>query len=260
MKGRKAKAAIKEPQKGGKAKVTAPESVDGGNARRTNRTVSGPAAGRRESAPLVTEPEDIPREEAGWGEAGGSDIAEPPDSDESPARPAGFLESEKHIMELLEKEQSLCEPRTEGRAKARARSEKFRFLDHTADVGIQAYGETLCEAFENAALGMFNIITDPSKVGAQKDFEVTIEGADLKNLLHEWLDQLLILSQVNNMLFSSFKVDLKDLENGVGLTGLVMGEPADPSKHVYKTEIKAVTHHMLEVNEDPPMVRVLFDI
>jgi SHS2 domain-containing protein len=55
-------------------------------------------------------------------------------------------------------------------------------------------------------------------------------------------------------------VNLKDLDNGVGLTGLIMGEPADPSKHVYKTEIKAVTHHMLEVRTNPPMVKVLFDI
>jgi SHS2 domain-containing protein len=62
------------------------------------------------------------------------------------------------------------------------------------------------------------------------------------------------------MLFSSFKVDLKDIDGGFGLKGLVMGETADPSRHVYKTEIKAVTHHMLEVKEHPPMVKVLFDI
>jgi SHS2 domain-containing protein len=196
----------------------------------------------------------------GWdGEDGGGD-AEEPDSEKRLAGPSGSNESERRILELLDKEQTLCAPKAKGKGNARARPEKFRFLDHTADIGIQAFGETLGEAFENAALGMFNIITDPSKVGAQKDFEITIEGDDLKNLLHEWLDQLLILSQVNNMLFSSFKVNLKDLDNGVGLTGLVMGEPADPSKHVYKTEIKAVTHHMLEVRTNPPMVKVLFDI
>jgi SHS2 domain-containing protein len=183
-----------------------------------------------------------------------------PDSDAGAEAPAALGESEKHILELLDKEQTLCAPRAKGKVNARARAEKFRYLDHTADVGIQAFGETLGEAFENAALGMFDIITDPSKVGAQKDFEVTIEGEDLKALLHEWLDQLLILSQVNNMLFSSFKVDLRDIDGGFGLTGLVMGEPADPSRHVYKTEIKAVTRHMLEVKEHPPMVKVLFDI
>jgi len=127
-------------------------------------------------------------------------------------------------------------------------------------VGIKAFGDTHNEAFENAALGMFNIITDPEKVGLTQDFEVMIEGDDLKTLLHEWLSQLLILSQVNGMLFGGFKVEMRPLQFGMGLTGQALGEPADPKKHVYKTEIKAVTHHMLEVREQPPMVKVLFDI
>ena len=246
--------------KGGKAKVAAKGPVKGARAIKTGNARSGPGDGRREEVPSATEQDDLPREGAGWDEEGGGDDGEVQDSEAELAGPAVFGESHRRIMELLDKEQTLCAPGSKGKAKARARPERFRFLDHTADVGIQAYGETLCEAFENAALGMFNIITDPSKVGALNDFEVTIQGDDLKNLLHEWLDQLLILSQVNNMLFSSFKVDLKEVEGGVGLTGLVMGEPADPSRHVYKTEIKAVTRHMLEVKENPPMVKVLFDI
>ena len=54
--------------------------------------------------------------------------------------------------------------------------------------------------------------------------------------------------------------EMRPLQFGMGLTGQALGEPADPKKHVYKTEIKAVTHHMLEVREHPPMVKVLFDI
>ena len=231
----------------------------GASPRRTGRA-PGNAATISAVAPPQMEPDGEPGEDAGWDQEGAGGDGEAPDSEQSPARLPVPKASERRILELLDKEQTLCGPRTKGKVNARARPQKFRYLDHTADVGIQAFGETLCEAFENAALGMFDIITDPSKVGAQKDFEITIEGDDLKNLLHEWLDQLLILSQVNNMLFSSFKVNLKDLDNGVGLTGLVMGEPADPSKHVYKTEIKAVTHHMLEVRTNPPMVKVLFDI
>jgi len=259
MKDGKAKLTATKPRKGEKAVPPAKEPVKGRPAQRTGRATPGPAAGIVVIAPPEMEPDENPDQEAGWGQGTGGDVDEP-DSEESLAGPSGFKESQRRILELLDKEQTLCAPKPKGKPKGRAPPEKFRFLEHTADVGIQAFGETLCEAFENAALGMFNIITDPSKVGALKDFEVTIEGDDLKNLLHEWLDQLLILSQVNNMLFSSFKVDLRNFEGGVGLTGLVMGEPADPSKHVYKTEIKAVTHHMLMVRENPPMVKVLFDI
>jgi SHS2 domain-containing protein len=168
-------------------------------------------------------------------------------------------EEGRHIMELLEKHQEYAEEPADRRARPPA-ARRFEVVEHTADVGIRAFGDTINEAFENAALGMFNIITDPSKVGLLQDFEVTIEGEDLKMLLHEWLSQLLILSQVNGMLFGGFKVQMKTLEFGMGLTGQAQGEPADPKKHVYKTEIKAVTHHMLEVRERPPMVKVLFDI
>jgi SHS2 domain-containing protein len=168
-------------------------------------------------------------------------------------------EEGRHIMELLEKHQEYAEERPSRRPHPQP-AKRFEVVEHTADVGIKAYGDTINEAFENAALGMFNIITDPSKIGLQQDFEVMIEGEDLKTLLHEWLSQLLILSQVNGMLFGGFRVEMKPVQYGLGLTGWAIGEPADPRKHVYKTEIKAVTHHMLEVRERPPMVKVLFDI
>jgi len=176
---------------------------------------------------------------------------------ESPEERCASFGEGRRILELLQKQKDLCAPSA---SRPRAPLQRFRLLDHTADVGLQAYGETIGEAFENAALGMFNIITDPGRVGALQDFEVTVEGEDLKTLLHDWLDQLLILSQVNNILFSSFKVDLRKLEDRMSLTGWAMGEPADPDRHVYKTEIKAVTRHMLEVKENPPTVKVLFDI
>ncbi len=176
-------------------------------------------------------------------------------------RPGYGAETEqgRHILELLEKHQDDDDLPPPRRGKPPA-VRRFEIVEHTADVGIKAFGDDLCEAFENAALGMFNIITDPSKVGAPKDFEVTIEGDDLKSRLHEWLSQLLILSQVNGLLFGGFKVEIRPLQSGMGLTGQAIGEPADPAKHVFRTEIKAVTHHMLEVRERPPMVKVLFDI
>ena len=221
-----------------------------------SRAASRPAPGRRPP------PSEDREGEASGGEgeeAGGPELV-----DEEPAdreKPSYGAESEqgRHILELLEKHQEHAgQPRPRG-PKPPA-EKRFELVEHTADVGIKAYGETVPEAFENAALGMFNIITEPSKVALVQDFEVMLEGDDLKMLLHEWLSQLLILSQVNGMLFSGFKVELRPLPIGLGLTGWAIGEPADPNKHVYKTEIKAVTHHMLEVRERPPMVKVLFDI
>ncbi len=230
--------------------------------RASDRKAARPAPG-----PAVRPPRPSLRAEPGPGADDGpegEDAGMPLEEAEGvtgPGQSSNGAETEegRHIMELLERHQEHADspPPRRGRLPLPMR---FEVVEHTADVGIKAYGDTLNEAFENAALGMFNIMTDPSKVGLQQDFEVMIEGEDLKSLLHEWLSQLLILSQVNGMLFGGFRVEMKPLTYGLGLTGWAIGEPADPARHVYKTEIKAVTHHMLEVREKPPMVKVLFDI
>jgi SHS2 domain-containing protein len=201
-------------------------------------------------------PEDIYQDEAG--EEGGMDgegvVGR---RARKPALTEAEAESVRRIQALLEKHQD-DEPR--GRKGKRTEEKKFELVEHTADVGIQAYGDTVSQAFENAALGMFSIITDPSRVSPTQDFRVTVEGEDLKEVLQDWLSQLLILSQVNGMLFSGFRVELRPVDGRVVLTGQAIGEPVDPDRHVYKTEIKAVTHHMLEVHENPPKVKVLFDL
>ena len=165
----------------------------------------------------------------------------------------------RRIRQLLEKHASAPDPAPR-RRRAGPRV-KFELIEHTADVGVRAYGATLSQAFENAALGMFSIVTEPEEVSPVQDFDLELGAEDLRDLLHEWLSRLLALSQVNGVLFSSFRVELGARPGGgVELRGVASGEPADPSRHAYKTEIKAVTRHMLEVREDPPSVRVLFDI
>jgi len=237
---------MKAPKKGRTAAKRAP-----------SRPASGPPRAQR-ALPPGEDPDT--ETNAGTDEDDGEGLAGE-DGKPDLEQPSYGTETEegRHILELLEKHQEYAGLPRSGRSPPPV-VKRFELVEHTADVGIKAFGDTLNEAFENAALGMFNIITDPSKVGLLQDFEVIIEGDDLKTLLHEWLSQLLILSQVNGMLFGGFKVEMKPLQFGMGLTGQALGEPADPKKHVYKTEIKAVTHHMLEVREQPPMVRVLFDI
>jgi SHS2 domain-containing protein len=207
-----------------------------------------------DSDPDRVSPEDIYRDEAGEG-VGGEGLVRK--RSRKTAISEAEAESMKRIQALLEKHMDEEPPRKKGR---QAGEKKFDLVEHTADVGVQAYGETVSQAFENAALGMFSIITDPARVAPNQDFQVIVEGENLKELLQDWLSQLLILSQVQGMLFSGFKVELKNEDGKFRLTGQAIGEPVDPDRHVYKTEIKAVTHHMLEVHDNPPKVKVLFDL
>ena len=135
----------------------------------------------------------------------------------------------------------------------------YELIEHTADVGIKAYGKNISEAFENAAKGMFDIITDKSEVEAVGEYEIHLEAPDLEQLLVDWLSELLFLNSAKNLVFSFFKVELDEKNNS--LSAHVFGEKYTISKHKIGMEIKAVTYHILEVrNKRPYHVQVLFDI
>lgn len=135
----------------------------------------------------------------------------------------------------------------------------YELIDHTADVGIKAYGKTLSEAFENAAKGMFDIITDNSEIESIGQYNIELEAPDLEQLLVDWLSELLYLNSAKNQVFGFFKIELDEKNNK--LTAKIFGEKFDLSKHKIGAEIKAVTYHILEVrNKRPYHVQVLFDI
>ncbi len=133
----------------------------------------------------------------------------------------------------------------------------YEFIEHTADIGIKAYGKNLSEAFKNAAVGMFDIITNKSKINNIGEYEIQLDAPDLEQLLVDWLSELLFLNGAKNLVFSEFILNI----SGNSLSAKIFGEEFDDSKHKKGTEIKAVTYHMLEVhNTKPVFVKVLFDI
>ncbi len=136
---------------------------------------------------------------------------------------------------------------------------KYELIDHTADIGVKAYGTNLSECFENAALAMFDIITDKSEIENVGQYTIQLNADDSEQLLVDWLSELLYLSSAKNLLFGFFKVTLSDYNKRLSAT--VFGEKFDFSKHKSGSEIKAVTYHMLEVRKKKPYhAQVLFDI
>ncbi len=137
--------------------------------------------------------------------------------------------------------------------------QKYELIDHTADVGVKANGNSLSECFENAAHAMFDIITDKSKIESVGQYNIELEADDSEQLLVDWLSELLYLNSAKNLVFGFFKVNLKN--HNKKLTATVFGEKFDFSKHKAGAEIKAVTYHILEVRKKKPChVQVLFDI
>ena len=126
---------------------------------------------------------------------------------------------------------------------------KYEYFDVTADIGFKAYGNNLNEAFENAGLAIFNIISDTSNISSDisKSFEITSE--DEVSLLYDYLEELLFCHEVDFMLFSSFNVEIEKLDGAFNLKATICGEPIDWQKHERKTEIKAITFHMMDVKK-----------
>jgi SHS2 domain-containing protein len=135
---------------------------------------------------------------------------------------------------------------------------RFVTLDHTADVGVEAYGETLAEAFENAALGMFSQVVDVDRVRPVVERCLEVTAHDQEELLVAWLNELVFLFDVENLVFSSFSVTEMSEKR---LCGCARGETVDPTRHRLHLAIKSTTYHQLEIRKDDRyMVRVIFDV
>jgi len=126
----------------------------------------------------------------------------------------------------------------------------YEFLEHTADVYIAAYGSSLEEAFENAALAFLEVMTDPKSVEPKVKRRIKVEGIDLYQLLYNWLEELLTYFDAEGLLFSKVKVErIEKADDHYVLEAEVAGEPFDPERHESRTLVKAATYHMMEIIE-----------
>lgn len=135
----------------------------------------------------------------------------------------------------------------------------FEIIDHTADVGVIAYGADLKQLFSNAALALFSLVTEPESIRQELQRDVKIISEDKDSLLVEWLNELIYLFDAEHILFSRF--DIERLTND-GLKASCYGENVDPLRHKIRIGVKAATYHMLKIDKDGNgyRVQIIFDI
>jgi len=139
----------------------------------------------------------------------------------------------------------------------------FRFLEHTADAYVEAYGGSLEEAFENAAAAMTDVMTNVEKVRAEDEEAFVVEAQDEAALLYSWLEELLLEFELKQKLYSRFQVSsIKETPEGFRLEAIAWGEPYDQRRHLSKVGIKAATYHQMEINKkaDGVTLRFILDI
>ena len=140
---------------------------------------------------------------------------------------------------------------------------KFEFLEHTADVYIRAHGKTLEEAYENAALAMFEVMTDTDKITQTQEETVEVEAEDQYALLYNWLEALLVKFETENMLYSKFQItNWMETDENFKFKAKIWGEKFDPQKHPQRVGVKAVTYHRMVIirEKDRVVLEFILDI
>lgn len=122
----------------------------------------------------------------------------------------------------------------------------WQHFPHGADIGVRGIGPTLAAAFEQAALAMTAVVTDPAGVVPREAVDVQCEAPDNEMLLVDWLNALVLEMAARHMLFARFEVNLE----GHRLHGTAWGETVDPARHQPAVEIKGATYTELRVRED----------
>jgi len=134
--------------------------------------------------------------------------------------------------------------------------ERYILIDHTADMMVKAFGKTLEECFANAAFALFDQTVDLSNIDANEEIDIRVSGIDDEDRLYSFLSEMLFIEDADNLILKEFDVSF----DGEDIICHAKGEILDRSKHRIRSEVKAVTYHMMEIDRETPSVTVLFDV
>ncbi len=134
----------------------------------------------------------------------------------------------------------------------------FKIIEHVGEVGVEASGRNLKEAFATAAQGMFSIMVELNSVEAKEKVEVEVKAPNQEDLLVAWLNELIYRFEAQSWVFCRFDVvELTDTH----LKAACWGEKADEARHHFKTGVKSATYHALMVDKGKLVtVKVILDI
>jgi SHS2 domain-containing protein len=122
----------------------------------------------------------------------------------------------------------------------------FRILEHTADIGFEAFGATRKEVFANAARALTHLMVDLEAIEPQGKTPLRAEASDTPSLLVNWLSEILYLFDAEGRLFREYEIEeLTDHS----LAAVARGEKFDRRRHRVKLLVKAVTYHQLDLRE-----------
>lgn len=126
-------------------------------------------------------------------------------------------------------------------------ADHWEHFEHGADIGVRGVGTTEARAFEQAALALTGVVTDPTGVAAREVVQIHCDAGDDELLLLAWLNAVVYEMAVRRMLFGRFEVEL---DKG-RLRGRAFGEPVCVERHCPAVEVKGATCTLLRVAPTP---------
>jgi len=126
----------------------------------------------------------------------------------------------------------------------------YKFLPDVAlaDIAFEAESKTVNGLFESCAMALTDIMVDRKTLHAKVTRDISLKSDDLDRLLYDFLTELIVMKDVDSLLFSDVKVDVSS--EGTRLAAKASGEPIDRVRHVLRNDVKAVTMHMFGVRQE----------
>jgi SHS2 domain-containing protein len=135
----------------------------------------------------------------------------------------------------------------------------YRFLEHVTDALAEAWGRTIEDAFSQAGLALFDTMLDTKSVKAVVNEEIETIGHDEKELLYNYLEELLLLFEIKQFAVGTIRViSISNDPHQLKLEGQVSGERYDPKRHHGKVEVKGITYHLMEIENKPAKTTLRF--
>ena len=132
-------------------------------------------------------------------------------------------------------------------------------FEHTADIGIRAWGNEFSEVFEEAAKALFSVIVDLNTVSVRQRLNLELTAESGEELFLKWLKELLFIFDTKHLLLSGFKIHQLTPQK---LQAQVGGEFLDNAKHALGREVKAITLHQFKLVKEKSryLAEVILDI
>jgi len=136
----------------------------------------------------------------------------------------------------------------------------YKTLEHATDAIIEVTADNLKEAFKIAGISVIETILDISKVQEKENKKIVVEGKDLRYLLYNWLEEIIILTITEGFAGKSIQIEMSKNDKWI-ITAEIFGENIDLKKHEFKVEIKSPTFHDMRIEQNEKVVmRYLLDL